>query len=331
VSDTGDGPGTPPDIFHVEGDEEYRRLLREEEAYWDARTDTPLSRTQMPEIQAYMNERFTGRQDVAWYEAISEYGPFRRACMLGAGPGTVETDLLKRNAELTLIALDISSDALGRLHAKLEETFPGRSEVHQQDLNFVALPVDTYDLIVANSSMHHLVNVEHIAFQINRALTPDGYFFMHDTVGESYFQFDERKKRLFELLTDATSSPWQRRRVEWPDRGSWAFSPFESVRSGEILEIFRRYLREESVRTAWSLLAAGLFTKNSVPLRKGLVSRLRGHIRQLLLQPFTPLEIPRARAAAQLLFELDRILCDSGAMQPGLAFGVYRKRPSYSM
>ena len=313
----------PEDTFHVsEDDEKYVRMLREEEEFWDAHIDTPLSKTPRPAVQRYLNERYTGDPDKLWYETIGDEGEFTNGCVFGAGPGQVEEHLLGRHPQLRLTILDISGDALSRLQKRLDQQYPGRAETRQQDLNFVDLPTQAYDLAVANSSIHHLVNLEHFAFQVNRSLTPEGRFFMDDTVGESYFQFTEEKKRMFQMLMDvAQDSSEPRFKVEWPDRDNWTFSPFESVRSGDILDVFERYLQPVRIATASSLLALTLFVRpddSSGRLRRAIDkvrARLSGR----------ELTITRGISRGELLFLLDSLMCDSGRLVPGQAFGIYGK------
>ncbi|MCH8149795.1 MAG: methyltransferase domain-containing protein, partial [Planctomycetes bacterium] len=72
-----------------------------------------------------------------------------------------------------------------RLYERLQQTHPDRAQIRQEDLNFVTLEENSYDLIISNSCMHHILNLEHVAYQVNRALTNDGFFFMEDTVGDS--------------------------------------------------------------------------------------------------------------------------------------------------
>ena len=179
----------PEDIFHVSPDEEYLRMLREEEEFWDTHIDTPLSKTPRPAVQRYLNERLTGDPEKMWYQTIGDEGEFTNGCVFGAGPGQVEEHLLGRHPGLRLTIFDISGEALSRLQKRLDEQYPGRVDMRQQDLNFVELPAEAYDLAVADSSIHHLVNLEHFAFQVSRSLTPAGRFSMEDVVGESYFQF----------------------------------------------------------------------------------------------------------------------------------------------
>lgn len=325
---------SPPDVFHVTRDDDYLRQLQAEKEFWDKRIETPLSRTPPPMVQRYYNERLTGQSDRQWFEMISDYGEFRRGCVLGAGPGKIESYLLGRHRQLHLTFYDISGQTLARIQARLEKEFPGRTDTRQEDLNFATLPAGTYDLVLAESSIHHILNLEHLAFQINECLTPDGYFFMHDTVSESRFQFSEEKKRLFEALMDATLDyPEQAAHIQWPDRSNWIFSPFESVRSGEILDIFGRYLDEVRVRGVGALLSLTIFVRRGAapPQEKhGLSSgwrrllRASAALRAKVRRP--KMDVARRRARTELLFTLDRILTDTGYLTPGLAFAIYRKR-----
>lgn len=324
----------PRDVMHVTRDSEYELKLRDEEAFWDARVETPLSRSKLPAVRRYLNERMTGDPDREWFETISDYGAFRSGCVLGAGPGNVERHLLEKHQGLRLTVLDISAGALSRLKVRVEQEFPGRIETLQQDLNFVELPAHRFDLIVANSSLHHLVNLEHVAYQANQALTPGGFFFMEDTVGESFFQYSDEKKRLFETFVsamfDGRGAP---PRVRWPNRDDWAFSPFESVRSGEILQVLARYMKQVSVRPCASLLALTLITAESRPtvVPPGRMTRLRSRV-QRALRPIKrkvagpSYNVPLETAKGDLLLMLDRILTDTGYLEPSTAFAIYRKR-----
>ena len=53
-------------------------------------------------------------------------------CVLGAGQGDMEKQLLARQHGLHLTIYDISGEALSRLHGKLEQEFPGRTEMRQE-------------------------------------------------------------------------------------------------------------------------------------------------------------------------------------------------------
>lgn len=319
---------SPPDIFHVERDEAYRRLLQDEEAFWDARKDTPLSRVPPEWTRRHQNERLVGDPNREWYETIEDFGDFKRGCVLGAGPGRLEAHLLRRHKELHLTVYDIAGKALDRIKAGLDSEFRPRVETRREDLNFCTLAEDSFDLIVAESCVHHLVNLEHVAFQVNRALTRDGYFFLRDTVAESRFQFSPEKKWLYEAALRAAGS--KDLHFAWPDTEHWDYSPFEAVRSGEILEVFRRYLSETQVRTCNALLGMNLVPRSRA-LHHRVLRRARriagGALGRLFLRLYgAERYLSRVRARTELLLQLDSILSDSGHFKPGMAFAIYRKR-----
>ena len=312
------------DTLHTQrDDEEYLRMLREEEEFWDNRIETISTRTPPAAVQSYLNERHTGDPSKRWYQIIGDEGAFTNGCVFGAGPGDVEEYLLGRHPRLHLTILDISKKALGRMQERLDKQYPNRVKTRQQDLNFVELPTETYDLAIARSSIHHLVNLEHFAFQVNRSLKSDGRFFMQDVVSESYFQFTKEKKLMFQLLMDvARDSSEPESKVQWPDRGNWEFSPFESVRSAEILDVFERYLQPLRIRTANSLLGLTIFVRRDVSR-----GRLRGAIQsfsQWLLGSQRASE--RDTSRLELLFLLDSMMCDTGRLLPSQAFAIYAKR-----
>ena len=146
---------------------------------------------------------------------------------------------------------------------------------------------------------------------------------MEDVVSESFFQFSEEKKRLFALLTEVgRDSREPKYTIEWTELSNWSFSPSESVRSKEILDVFERYLDPIRVTTAGTLLPLLIFaSRNDAPssLRRAanaLRSRLPG------AGVGSSGEGPRS----ELIFYLDGIMCDAGRLRPGQAFATYRKR-----
>lgn len=322
-----------PDIYYVERDEHYLRQLQEEAQYWDDHPETLTSKMALDKIQQYQNERLTGNPKRQWFEMISDYGEFRRGCVLGAGPGDAESELLRQYEQLHLTIYDISGESLARLQDHLEHEFPGRTKTRQDDLNFVTLPANTYDLFVSNASIHHIPNLEHLAFQVNASLTQDGFFFLRDTVGESYFQFSEEKKRLFQAFRTATAEDAGRNmQIQWPDLDNWNDSPFESVRSGDILDVFGTYLRNVRVGTCSALFELTLFAEPALNTsRTGIyrirgVGRLVGAIRALRSRLRRKANFTRAWSKGDLLIMMDKILSETGYLQPGLAFAIYQKR-----
>jgi|CXWL01.1.fsa_nt_gi SAM-dependent methyltransferase len=326
------------DIFRVRpDDEEYLVRARAEAEYW-ARSNAPgLSDAAAGAGgglgQSHYNRRYTGDGSVHWFETIARYGEFRKGLVLGAGGITQEARILETNPSLDLTVLDISAGALASREEELASRFPGRVATGVADFNFIDLPEAAYDLIVSSSAIHHVMNLEHLAYQVNRALTPDGYFFLDDYVGESLRRFTPEKKLAFELIYNRELTRQGRRpsSLEWSN-GDDRSSPFCGVRSAEILSIFRTYLREVDVRTAGALWYPLLFARDVRPpppqslrwrivripgIRK--VSRWIGrHQTKSSEWFFNPIYIQ------QLLDVSDR-LTDAGELLPTNAFAVYQK------
>jgi hypothetical protein len=321
-----------PDLWRVRQDDpEYQRLLEQEAAFWDGRAVTLASLPPRPSVRAYMNRRLTGDERKDWYETIPGHGNFLHACVLGAEPGHIESFLLEQLPDVHLSFYDISGESLARLHERLERDYPGRSSVHQADVNFIELPEQAHDLVIANECVHHLMNLEHVASQINKTLTSEGRFFMFEVVSESYFQFAEDKKRLFETFAIAThDNPSDPPAPRWPDRSNWkGFSPFECARSGDILDVFGERLELLELRTLGAMLTLTLFWPPETDVFRGWgrpKPPLRRAAEVLGIGRKNASHAERQAARDTLLFALDELVEDTRAMRPGLAFGVYKKR-----
>ena len=320
------------DVFHVSRDEAYLRQAKEEAAYYDRPRVMGIDPESLV-ADAYLNEVNTGDRDLPWFETIPSYGSFERGCALGAGGTKQRTRILHQNPQLHLTIYDISEGSLAVLECDLASQFPSRVVTKQTDLNFVELPENSFDLIISSGCLHHLYNLEHVAFQINKSLTPDGYFFLEDYVGEARFQFSEEKKRMFEeALAEAQTRHRSIRhwRTAWPDLDNWTFSPFEALRSDETLGIFRRYLTEVKVRTVGAIVGLIMFVQPPAPLgqpesiKEALLRRLASLKSWLLRDRGSRLEI-NTRLATQLI-PLDRQVSEAGTLIPTNGFAVYRKR-----
>ncbi len=328
---------TSTDVFHIERGESYDRMLREEAAFWDRPHLFTLD-VEWPVSDAYHNERFSGDEKIGWHETICRYGTFNRGLVLGAGWQKHEQRILETNPSLSLTFYDVSGESLDRRDRELGVMFPGRVQTRQEDLNFVELPEDTHDVIISSGCMHHLLNLEHVAYQINRSLKDGGYFFLHDYVGETRYQFVEGKKRLFAAAFERAQAHHRYLRnwkIVWPNEdlsNRDDVSPFEGVRPEETLEIFRRYMTEVSIKGAGALF--GLFVILQPIGQPGSPPppTWRGRARKTAARLLARLDGSSDDARRLLetlgpeLLPLDRAICDTGLFRPWNAFAVYQKK-----
>src|SRR5437899_10642677 len=100
---------------------------------------------------------------------------------------------------------------------------------------FVRLPAARYDVIWSSGCLHHVVNLESLFAEVERALRDGGLFAVHDYVGERRMQFaPERLARINALLREvpARYRPGGTQELTGPPP---YLSPFCAVRSDEIL------------------------------------------------------------------------------------------------
>ena len=320
-------------------DSEYLRQLQAEADFFDK--PHFLSADQEMPPTGYWNERFTGDPRISWFESIPQYGTFRRGWSFGAAL-YLQRGLMEQNPQLHLTVYDISEESLAAIERDAAARFPGRVALERTDLNFAELPAGTFDMIVSDSCLHHLINLEYVAQQINHALTPEGYFFLRDYTGETRFHFTDAKRRAFEAALRHAGSRQQALQnwtVDWPDldhAGPDEFSPFEAVRSEDTLGILRAALREEFVRPAGALLGLVLFAHPpqvyaGVPdedasfyrRARFAVGRMRNRFFSQRQPGYRDLATPLALEIAPI----DRVISEAGLLLPMLSFSMYRKKP----
>jgi SAM-dependent methyltransferase len=326
-------------IRHVTaGDAEYERVARLEAAFWAGEpqlfgVEAAEAKNVDSVFERYTNLRFTGEARTPWYATVATHGPFKRGLVLGTSGMGQDAHVLRTNPGLHLTFCDIAAESLTRWQQTLEAQFPGRISTVVADLNFVELPPDTYDVAISSSTLHHVINLEHLAAQINGALTTGGLFFLQDFVGESMYRFSEEKKRLFELLhhRDRVRRHLPDASLVWRNEDRSLFSPFCGIRSGDILETMSATLDPVSVRTCSALVSLLLNARPSdwdgSPLPESLAQRIERRLRPyvpLLRHRATPTPLDK-RYIEELLL-LDELVCDAGLLKPNNAFGVYRKR-----
>ena len=312
-------------------DPEYLRQAAAEAAFWEQVHPLGLEASEDAYVEGpveqYVNERFTGDRSTDWVATIPRWGTFTRGMFLGASSPRRERRVLEMNPDVRMTLIDISPGAVERRVSALAARFGDRISPATADLNFLELPSERYDLIVSSSTIHHVTNLEHLAFQIDRALTPDGFFFLEDYVGERRCGASPMKRRLFEMIYEREVSrhPGKKPGLTWIDTSD--LSPFCGVRSDETLTVFRQHLPRG--RGADRCGPDGAHGPDSYPRSRRRARELpRWRIHWALLK--RRLGIRRGiMIDPQYLAELrlvGDVLTDAGVLLPGVAFAVYRKR-----
>jgi SAM-dependent methyltransferase len=317
-------------------DPAYQAMARAEAAFWATTQEFGCEAQEAVAgatlLDRYNNERLTGDPRTLWYETITRYGSFRRGLALGTSGMGQDGRVLDQNPALRMTYFDISEQSLERWSRELGARYPGRVETQVADLNFAELPTTAFDVIVSSSSIHHIINLEHLAAQINAALTADGRFFLYDYVGETRYRFSAEKKKLFELLYDRDVARTARRKpgLVWRNERDEDRSPFCAIRSGDILEVFGREMAQLELHTSGAVIGPMLFAEpagGGGGLRRSFASRaIAGVRRRAMVRLGLPAPGLLGAEYVRELMLLDTLMCDSGLLTPHTAFAVYGKR-----
>jgi SAM-dependent methyltransferase len=176
---------------------------------------------------------------------------FEHGLSLGCGAGRLERLLVNRGVCRSFHGIDVSEKAVAtaREIAKAENV-PLTYEV--ADLNFLELPEKRFDLVVAQTSLHHVLFLERVAEQVWRSLKGEGYLWIHDFIGETQGQYDPKRLSIINQILAILPEKFRRNKINGqltseikrPEPGHLA-SPFESIRSAEIIPVFQRWFTVE--------------------------------------------------------------------------------------
>lgn len=170
---------------------------------------------------------------------------FQSGLSLACGNGRAEREFLRLGICERFHGIDISADAL----AEARRSGEGLDLTYETaDLNRIELEPEAYDLVLTQNCLHHVLELEHLAEQIWRALKPGGTLWIHDYIGESQFQFSDARLEIANRILAVLPERYRRDRVRnrilrhiaRPSPGALA-SPFEAVRSAEIVPVFSRW------------------------------------------------------------------------------------------
>lgn len=233
-------------------------------------------------------------------------------CSLACGSGRAERQLLSQGICQSFQGIDIAADALAEAR-KIAEQQQLPIAYEQADLNAIRLENQAYDLVVTQNCLHHVLNLEHVADEIAKALKPDGVLWIHDYIGETQFQYsDDRLELVNQILAILPErmrynrvNNHQVQKVIRREPGT-LISPFESIRSAEIMPVFleRFELVEKFEFNSILHLICPVGTRSAF------------------------LENEESRSMFELLFLLDRLLVDRGIIPP--AAGQYLLKPKVS-
>lgn len=269
----------------------YIRALRDEIFGGVLSSEDALSslRINQPSILTY-KKRIIGqggpvKEYADWADfLVTDFGPRKRCLSLGSGIGRMEKYLVNAGFTERMETIELCADANESIRLK-----DSRIDTQPGDLNFLELRPNSYDFLLCHAVLHHLINLEHVLHMINLALKEDGLFLAYEYVGETRWQFTERRldylKNMFGGLEFRRPMPW-------------SVGGFESVRSGEVLGLIQAQFGNKCKR---AVCYGGVYF------------------------PFLICTAPGADVHIDRVIELDERVAKKGILPPCYLMGIYGK------
>lgn len=227
-------------------------------ATWWSRTpesraaERPTNWLEHPRLLHYTAKRVTGsRFGESWRWAVEQnrQRPVGRLLSLGCGGGVLERRVAELGWAEQIEGVDVSSGAVEQAAASAHEAgHSDRIAYRVADLDSVELEANSYDVVMAQMSIHHVTELERLFDQVAGSLRPDGVFVINEYTGPTRWQLPEPQ---LEAINEALRELPEKRRIRASDGRvkdrydqidlSWFDhnDPSESVRSAEILPILR--------------------------------------------------------------------------------------------
>lgn len=166
-------------------DPNYEQMLADEAALWGQ--DAAAMAQQVPPDWRYHQNL---RHNIIYHKAdinafLEQVQPGMTVLELGCGSGWLTLAMAQRGANAT--GLDISAQAMDvarQYYESIRETVPGSVSYAVADLNAVSLEPEHYDIIAVKGTLHHLLRVDHVVAEMQRALKPGGLLWAADSDGE---------------------------------------------------------------------------------------------------------------------------------------------------
>jgi ubiquinone/menaquinone biosynthesis C-methylase UbiE len=214
----------------------YETLIQQETRHWGSVHADPLNPQLWHDPQLF--KIFFGREFRHFLNRIVAAGP--TVLEFGCGEGHLALQLAQRG--LKVHGIDLSSERIERARERVGNTpLPHPPTFEVGDLNTTTLPEQQYDAVVAHDALHHLVRLDHVLAQAERALKPHGRLLVLDFIGM------KRIRKLIAATLYALLPTFQPYREKWKLRHRLrAFLATEESKRAALKHSNRNTLHSES-------------------------------------------------------------------------------------
>jgi 2-polyprenyl-3-methyl-5-hydroxy-6-metoxy-1,4-benzoquinol methylase len=223
----------------------YKEKASQENEYWGGKF------ANSKQIEIRKKDQLAGKELRVARDKLHFMGAIRRSGVtpecglsLACGSGRAERNAMAAGICTSFHGVDLAEDAVEEARRVAKQD--GVNITYSvDDLNSIKLEPDSFDLVITQSCLHHVLQLEHLADEIHRTLKPGGVLWIQDYVGETQLQYSDKRLEIAnavlsllpEKLRTNRATGMVRQTVERPTPGS-EISPFEAIRSADIMPIF---------------------------------------------------------------------------------------------
>lgn len=236
----------------------YDEIVSKHWAKMVRKNETMSNWTDSELVRKYVNKCQTGNENLGWLEyacdkyIIKKKKGVKSGLSVGCGSGILERQCRKKNVCETIDAFDISNSSI--IEAKKNAENEGISGINYQVQNLEKFKFleNSYDVVFASSSVHHISNLENFFKNIRNCLTSNGLFIMAEYVGPSRFQMPRKQVEIINEILQALESQYKIIQKPFTYKNSFTVpsikymiehDPSESVRSSEIIPVLSKYFK----------------------------------------------------------------------------------------
>lgn len=118
----------------------------------------------------------------AFADRAAELAPaYGRVLDAGCGPGDIAILVARRAPALAVVAIDLADHMLAIAHAKVARAgLASRIEVMRADAKATGLPPGSFDMVLSNSTVHHIPEPSGFFHEVKRLARPRAALFVKD-------------------------------------------------------------------------------------------------------------------------------------------------------
>ncbi len=170
--------------------------------WWsDPESEAPETQwVRVPGVEENMNRRATGDPAIDWINhsagLLTSFAKPIKALSVGCGFGVIERTLRRHDFCQLIHGVDIAENAIESARKTAQAEGLDGLSYEVADLNAAKFPPETYDVVYAHASLHHIFQLEHVLDEIRKTLKPGGFFVVYEYIGPSQMQFPRRDLEL---------------------------------------------------------------------------------------------------------------------------------------